>query len=200
VRWLRSPEDLEQHETNRLSVTLETPASEEEFRKEMKAFLGGLANRRDRPARDEAVKREAPKDQGKPGEASRRGIPDEARKIGPLGVADGRQAIKVVRRRAAEWGIKPDRVGLMGFSAGGMVTMGVVMDHDAESRPDFAAPIYGGGTGGVKVPDDAPPLFILCASDDRLAAAGSARLYSEWKAAGRPVELHLYENGGQASA
>jgi acetyl esterase/lipase len=93
-------------------------------------------------------------------------------------------------------GIKPDRVGIMGFSAGGMVTMGVVMDHDADSRPDFAAPIYGGGTNGAKVPDDAPPLFILCASDDRLAAAGSARLYSEWKAAGRPVEPHIYEKGG----
>jgi acetyl esterase/lipase len=88
------------------------------------------------------------------------------------------------------------RVGIMGFSAGGMVTMGVVIDHDKESRPDFAAPIYGGGTGGAKVPADAPPLFIRCASGDGLAAAGSARLYAEWKAAGRPVEPHIYEKGG----
>ena len=58
------------------------------------------------------------------------------------------------------------------------------------------APIYGGGTDGATAPDDAPPLFILCAADDRLAAAGSVRLYSEWKAAGRPVELHIYEKGG----
>jgi acetyl esterase/lipase len=50
--------------------------------------------------------------------------------------------------------------------------------------------------GQTKVPDDAPPLFILCASDDQLAAAGSVRLYSEWKAAGRPAELHVYEKGG----
>jgi acetyl esterase/lipase/type 1 glutamine amidotransferase len=169
---------------------LETPASDEDFRKEMAAFFRGMADRRERPAAGEAEKREAPKDQVRPA------IPESMRKAAALGIADGRQAIKVVRQHATEWGIKPDRIGIMGFSAGGMVTMGVAMDHDAESRPDFAAPIYGGGTNGAKVPDDAPPLFILCASDDRLAAAGSARLYSEWKAANRPVELHIYEKGG----
>jgi acetyl esterase/lipase len=175
---------------------MKTAASEEEFRREMAAFFASLANRRNRPGADDAPKRESPKDQSKPGEASRRAIPEEMRKIGTLAIEDGKQAIKVVRQHAAEWGIKPDRIGIMGFSAGGMVTMGVVMDPDKESRPDFAAPIYGGGTGGAKVPGDAPPLFILCASDDQLAAAGSFRLYSEWKAAGRPVELHLYEKGG----
>jgi acetyl esterase/lipase len=118
------------------------------------------------------------------------------RKVGMLGIADGRQAIKVIRKHAAAWGIRPDRVGIMGFSAGGMVTMGVVTGHNAESRPDFAAPIYGPGFGETKVPDDAPPLFILCASDDGLAAASSDRLYAEWKAAKRPVELHIYEKGG----
>jgi acetyl esterase/lipase len=166
---------------------LETAASEEEFRKQMAAFFASLADRKDG---------EAPKDLGKPGEVGPRAIPEDMRKVGALAVADGRQAIKVVRQHAAEWGIKPDRIGVMGFSAGGMVTMGVVMDHDADSRPDFAAPIYGGGTGAGKVAKDAPPLFILCASDDQLAAAGSVRLYSEWKAAGRPAELHLYEKGG----
>ena len=142
------------------------------------------------------MRKEASRDQGKAGDANRRAIADEVRTIGSLAAADGRQAIKVVRSHAGEWGIRPDRIGIMGFSAGGMVTMGVVMSHDAESRPDFAAPIYGGGTGGARVPDDAPPLFILCASDDQLAAAGSARLCSEWKAARKPVELHIYEKGG----
>jgi putative heme-binding domain-containing protein len=174
----------------------ETPASEEAFRQEMAAFLGGLAKGKDRPAADDAPKPGARNDPGKPGEASPRAVSEDMRQIAALAVADGRQAIKVVRRHAAEWGIKPDRVGILGLSAGGMVTMGVVMDADKESRPDFAAPIYGGGTGGAKVPEDAPPLFILCASDDRLAAAGSARLYAEWKAANRPVELHIYEKGG----
>jgi putative heme-binding domain-containing protein len=175
---------------------VETAASEEEFRKEMAAFFARIASRRDRPAAAVAPGEAAPKDHSNPGEASRRAIPDDMRTIAALASDDGRQAIKVVRQRAAEWGIKPDRIGIMGFSAGGIVTMDVVMKHDADSRPDFAAPIYGGGTGGARVPDDAPPLFVLCASDDFLAASGSARLYSEWKAAGRPIELHIYEKGG----
>jgi acetyl esterase/lipase len=175
---------------------METPASEEEFRKEMAAFMGRMANRGERPASREAAKAEAPKAQEKAVEGARRGIAEEMLTIGALGIADGRRAIKVVRRHAAEWGIRPDRVGIMGFSAGGMVTMGVVMEHDADSRPDFAAPIYGPGFGATKVPEDAPPLFILCASDDPMAASSSVRLYSGWKAAGRPAELHLYEKGG----
>lgn len=111
-------------------------------------------------------------------------------------VADGAQAVRLVRRRAAEWGIAPDRIGLMGFSAGGMLTMGVVMKSDAASRPNFAAPIYGGGTGGQPVPTDAPPLFIAGAHDDPIASANSARLYIEWKTAGRSAELHIYSQGG----
>lgn len=113
-----------------------------------------------------------------------------------LAVADGRQAVKLVRQRAAEWGIAPDRIGLMGFSAGGMLTMGVVMKHDAESRPNFAAPIYGGNTNGLPVAADAPPLFIAVASDDPIAAVSSAKLYLEWKTAGRSAELHIYAQGG----
>jgi acetyl esterase/lipase len=175
---------------------METPSSEEKFRKEMAAFMGRMAGRGDRPTARDAAKAEAPKAQEEVGEGSPRGIAEEMRTIGAMGIADGRQAIKVVRRHAAEWGIKPDRVGILGFSAGGMVTMGVVADHDPESRPDFAAPIYGPGFGATKVPDDAPPLFILCAADDPMAATGSVRLYSEWRAAGRPAELHLYEKGG----
>lgn len=122
-------------------------------------------------------------------EAERKAIPS-------LASADGRQAVKVVRQHAAEWGIAPDRIGILGFSAGGAVTLGVVMDHDAESRPDFAAPIYGGDTGGKPVPSDAPPLFILVANDDPGASLGSLRLCSEWKAANKPVELHVYSKGG----
>jgi len=76
---------------------------------------------------------------GKPGEGSRPAIPESMRKVGEFAIADCRQASKVVRQHAADWGIKPDRIGIMGFSAGGMVAMGVVMDDAAESRPDFAA-------------------------------------------------------------
>ena len=111
-------------------------------------------------------------------------------------VADGAQAVKLVRQRAAEWGINPNRVGLMGFSAGGMLTMGVVMKNDPASRPDFAAPIYGGSTNGQAVATNAPPLFIAVASDDPIASVSSAKLYLEWKAAGRSAELHIYSQGG----
>lgn len=113
-----------------------------------------------------------------------------------LAVADGMQAIKLVRQRAAEWGIDPNRVGLMGFSAGGALTMGVVMKNDPASRPNFAAPIYGGSPNGQTVAADAPPLFIAVANDDPVASANSAKLYLEWKALGRSAELHIYSQGG----
>src|SRR5262249_37036562 len=106
-------------------------------------------------------------------------LPEEVRKISALAVADGRQAIKVVREHAGDCGVKPDRIGIMGFSAGGLVTAGVATQYDAASRPNFAAPIYGPVYERVKVPRDAPPLFICCASDDALVPPGdSIGLYS----------------------
>lgn len=120
----------------------------------------------------------------------------ERQKAVEFAIADGQQAIKLVRQRAAEWNIAPDRIGLMGFSAGGMLTMGVVMKNDVASKPNFAAPIYGGGTNGQPVAADAPPLFIAGAHDDPIASTNSARLYIEWKTAGRSAELHIYSQGG----
>ena len=123
-------------------------------------------------------------------------LPEDVRKFSALAVADGRQAIKVVREHAREWGIKPDRIGIMGFSSGGVVATGVATEHDAASRPNFAASIYGPVLGSVKVPKDAPPLFICCASDDPLVPSrDSIRLYSAWKAAGKSAELHIYAKG-----
>jgi len=118
------------------------------------------------------------------------------RKAMPFAFADGRQAMKLVRGRASEWGIAPDRIGIVGFSAGAMLTMGVVMEHDADSRPNFAGPIYGAGLWeGAANPPEATPLFLLGAADDPLAA-GSVATYTKWKAAGYPVELHMYSKGG----
>lgn len=172
---------------------MKTAEKEEDFQKEMAAFFQKLARRgEDTSTPGEGAGR--PKTNGTKAVLST--LPEDMREIGELAIADGRQAVKVVRQNANRWNLRPGRVGLLGFSAGAVVTMGVVMDHDPESRPNFAAPIYGGGTGGIPVPKDAPPLFILCASDDHLAAAGSIRLYGEWKAAKQPVELHLYEKGG----
>jgi acetyl esterase/lipase len=112
------------------------------------------------------------------------------------GVADGQQAVRIVRRRAAEWGIAPNRIGIMGFSAGAGVTMGVALNHDAESRPDFLGPIYGGLRADTQVPSDAAPIFAAVASDDPVAQASTLKLYSVWKAAGVPIELHVFESGG----
>jgi len=85
----------------------------------------------------------------------------------------------------------------MGFSAGSAVTVGVATRHDEESTPDFAGAIYSGGLpAGDTVPPDAPPLFILCAANDQIAAPNAAPLYEAWQAAGLPVELHIYAQGG----
>jgi dienelactone hydrolase len=110
---------------------------------------------------------------------------------------DGRQAIRYVRQHAAEWSLDPNRIGIAGFSAGGGVAMGPAMKHDAMSRPDFAAPIYPAYRTASPVPDDAPPLFIVMADDDKLVSPNSsARLYMAWHAAGKPAELHIFGRGG----
>jgi acetyl esterase/lipase len=97
---------------------------------------------------------------------------------------------------AAKWGIAPNRIGIMGFSAGAGVTMGVALNHDARSRPDFLAPIYGGLRADTQVPSDAAPIFAAVASDDPVAQVSTLKLYSVWKAAGVPIELHVFESGG----
>ena len=83
----------------------------------------------------------------------------------------------------------------MGFSAGGMVTLGDAMNYDKESRPDFAGAIYSPWIGGI-LPSDVPPIFVLAASDDKLASPGSLQTYNTWKAAGKDAELHIYSKGG----
>jgi acetyl esterase/lipase len=118
--------------------------------------------------------------------------------LGPMVLADGQQAVRIVRQRAFEWKVSPDRVGMIGFSAGGYVTAAVALRHDAASRPDFAAAIYPAVPEPMMVPPDGPPLFIVCASDDPLVPplTNSVRFYMLWKVAGRSAELHVYSRGG----
>jgi acetyl esterase/lipase len=158
----------------------ETPAVEDAFRKDLGPFFRTLLQFKDRDLTSDAAG----------------ALEKDMRETGAAGCADGRQAVKVVRQRAKEWGIRPDRIGIMGFSAGGIVTRAAATEYDANSRPDFAAHVYAPVFGEVRVPKDAPPLFVLCAADDQLAEASSARLYGAWRAAGRPAELHVYEKGG----
>jgi acetyl esterase/lipase len=116
----------------------------------------------------------------------------------PLAIADGQQAIRLVREHAAEWGIAPGRIGVMGFSAGGYVATALALRRDSESRPNFAAPIYPGTPEEIVVPEDAPPIFLVHADDDKVVTASenSVRLYEAWKKRGLSAELHVYSNGG----
>ena len=113
----------------------------------------------------------------------------------PLGVADAREALRLVRERAASWRVDAARVGLVGFSAGGMIAAGVAVDPDPSRRPAFAAVIYGAPFDGVDVPADAPPLFQVVAADDFLVDR-CRELDDRWRWAGRSAELHLYARGG----
>ena len=116
---------------------------------------------------------------------------------GKYGIADGIQAIKVVRQHAAEWGISPDKVGFLGFSAGAMVTSGTLLQRDAAARPNFAAPIYGGPFGTMPaIPPALPPIFMAWAQDDTLALNAVVNFYSALKAAGCKPEAHIFSNGG----
>jgi acetyl esterase/lipase len=115
----------------------------------------------------------------------------------PLALADGQQALRIVRARAGEWNLREDRVGMMGFSAGAHLSAGVTLASDTQTRPDFVAPIYGALWGeDVVVPADAPPLFSALASDDPIAVAPCLALYTAWQNAGRPAEIHIYAQGG----
>jgi acetyl esterase/lipase len=108
---------------------------------------------------------------------------------------DGRRALAIIRERAAEWGVKPDRVGMIGFSAGAFLTADVAMNPGGAPLA-FAAPIYGGTTGGRPVPNDAPPFFSAVTEDDRLLLRSVQQLYLDWSKAGRPAEFHVFARGG----
>jgi len=111
-----------------------------------------------------------------------------------LPLADATAAFKLVRARAREWNIDPKRVGMVGFSAGAGTTMAATL-QSSENKPAFIAPIYGRLTA-VEVPADAPPMFVALAADDPLFGKSDFGLISAWQNAGRPVEFHLYQNGG----
>ncbi len=123
---------------------------------------------------------------------------DENAAVIPLGIADGRTAIAYVRKHADEYNIVSDRIGIMGFSAGGTVTSGTLFNYTSENKPNFAAPVYPYFPKEMigKVAADAPPLFIVTASDDGLGLAPhSVDLYAAWLNAKKDAELHMYARG-----
>jgi len=122
-----------------------------------------------------------------------------ARKLLVLSTSDAQHAMKYVRDNAEVYNIDPTKVGLMGFSAGGAVTMNTTYTSVEEEKPDFIAPIYpwmivvDKGT----VPVRKIPMFVACASDDPLLLApASVQLYQDWVKEGQQSELHMYAKGG----
>lgn len=110
-----------------------------------------------------------------------------------LPLADAQAAHALILARAKDWGVDPDRLGMMGFSAGAALTLQSALRSPA-LKLAFIAPLYG-GMGPVQVPRDAPPMFNVIASDDFLFR-GQFGVVKSWFDAGRPVEFHLYQNGG----
>jgi acetyl esterase/lipase len=117
----------------------------------------------------------------------------------PFSIADGLAAVQYARENAAKFNINPDKIGFMGFSAGGAVTMGVAYNYDKTNRPDFLVPVYP-WTKAYPVqeaPIDAPPMLVICSTDDPLGLAqGSVDLYSSWFNAKKPVALQMFAKGG----
>ena len=130
---------------------------------------------------------------------------------------DAQRAISLVRSKAKEWEIDPGRIGILGFSAGGHLTVLASTQYDHRSyesidevdkigcRPDFAIPIYPAwlnvdGKNELKpefpVNKKTPPMFIACAGDDRISNVGSPVLYLALNHAGVPAEVHVYAKGG----
>jgi acetyl esterase/lipase len=106
---------------------------------------------------------------------------------------DAEAAYAMIVKRASEWGVDTARLGMIGFSAGAGLTMHSTLNSKSMEL-DFIGPIYG-GMGPVEVPKDAPPMFNVIATDDFLFR-GQFGVVESWFKAGRPVEFHLYQNGG----
>ena len=122
---------------------------------------------------------------------------------------DAQRAVRLVRSRAKEFAIDPDRIGLLGFSAGGQVAALAAVRHSAglaaasdliereSSRPAFQALVYSGSLpSAMEIAKDAPPAFICVASDDRGPADNSLALFRKFRDAGVSAELHVYNRGG----
>ncbi|MBN8813303.1 MULTISPECIES: alpha/beta hydrolase [Sphingomonas] len=115
----------------------------------------------------------------------------------PLATADGEEAMRYVRANAARFGVKQNRIGMMGFSAGGAVTMWTVLGAKPASRPDFIVAMYPGLVGNpLTVPAKAPPLLAMVAEDDPIVRPEAGRLVDAWKAAGADATLVTFPKGG----
>ncbi len=126
-------------------------------------------------------------------------IGERVKPVLPLSIADGLAAITYVRTNASDMQLDPKKIGFMGFSAGGAVTMGVTFNYTLADRPDFIVPVYPWMTvvGDYEVPENAPPMLVVCATDDPLQLAKpSAALYMAWLENDKNAGMHMYSKGG----
>ncbi|MES1146980.1 MAG: alpha/beta hydrolase [Solimonas sp.] len=147
----------------------QTPADPKEFEKAMREMFSGK-NPPPRPDPEKMMANLAPQ------------------------IADARAAFALIRKRSAEWHIDPNKIGMVGFSAGAALTLATTTNGE-DAKPAFIGTIYG-PLAPITVPADAPPLFVALAADDPFFGNGGYGLIDSWKAAKRPVEFHLYEQGG----
>ncbi len=113
------------------------------------------------------------------------------------GMADAVQAVKVVRQHAASWHVSAQKVGFVGFSAGGMVESAAVLQSDAAARPNFAGFIYGGPLVTMPpIPQNLPPIFMAWAQDDPQVLGALNAFYSALRTSGAKPEAHIYSAGG----
>lgn len=108
-------------------------------------------------------------------------------------VADAQAALRLVRTRAQQWRVDPARVGIMGFSAGGGVAVATALAPRTDASPDFLVSLYGPSLMDVHVPAHAPPLFIAVGATHFNVTRGCLALFETWRAAGKPAEIHVYD-------
>jgi acetyl esterase/lipase len=148
----------------------QTPVDMRSFERAMTEMFSASAQPRPRPSADQARETLAPQ------------------------IADARAAFALIRSKASEWKVDPQRIGMLGFSAGAMLTMATTL-HGEDAKPAFIGNVYG-PISEMPVPADAPPLFVALAADDPFFANSGVGLIDAWRLAKRPVEFHLYEQGG----
>jgi acetyl esterase/lipase len=144
--------------------------------------------------------------------------PGQPRNKPPLGpLQDAQRAISLVRSKASDWGIDPNRIGMLGFSAGGHLTASTATNFDKRAyepvdavdevscRPDFAVLVYPAYLADrktltlnpeIRVSAKTPPCFLVQASNDPIPAENSVAMYLALKKAKVPSELHIYTRGG----
>lgn len=110
---------------------------------------------------------------------------------------DADKAMTLIRANAGKWGLDPHRIGIMGFSAGSIISMHQAMHHTDASRPDFVAPIYTGvSKADMQMPSDPAPLFLCSPMNDIFLPSESIRPMLEWRKSKTPVEHHFFSECG----